>query len=211
MTFIYTYHWWLLIGLEVIAVLALIIFGLSRYLFSRPRLSFLFLAVFIAMICLEGVLGLLIYQKTGEFDLFQLVVLIFILYAFTLGIFDFIKLDRTLRQKIGDLRKIDLLTDKDKEILARQKDPVFLARKYRRSSYIHTLLFFTFQITTWLMGTESLAEIGTYLSDFSWVNHDDSSKTPYPNDSLYKIGVVWTIVYVVDLIYSWSYTFMKKQ
>lgn len=108
MTFIYTYHWWLLIGLEVIAVLALIIFGLSRYLFSRPRLSFLFLAVFIAMICLEGLLGLLIYQKTGEFDLFQIVVLIFILYAFTLGIFDFIKLDRTLRQKIGDLRKIDL-------------------------------------------------------------------------------------------------------
>lgn len=211
MTFIYTYHWWLLIGLEVIAVLALIIFGLSRYLFSRPRLSFLFLAVFIAMICLEGVLGLLIYQKTGEFDLFQIVVLIFILYAFTLGIFDFIKLDRTLRQKIGDLRKIDLLTDKDKEVLARQKDPVFLARKYRRSSYLHTILFFGFQITTWLMGTESLAEIGTYLTDFSWVNNDDSTGTPYPNDLLYRVGVVWTIVYVVDLIYSWSYTFTKKR
>lgn len=211
MTFIYTYHWWLLIGLEVIAVLALIIFGLSRYLFSRPRLSFLFLAVFIAMICLEGLLGLLIYQKTGEFDLFQIVVLIFILYAFTLGIFDFIKLDRTLRQKIGDLRKIDLLTDKDKEVLARQKDPVFLARKYRRSSYLHTILFFGFQITTWLMGTESLAEIGTYLTDFSWVNNDDSTGTPYPNDLLYRVGVVWTIVYVVDLIYSWSYTFTKKR
>lgn len=97
------------------------------------------------MVILEGLLGLYVYHQTGEISTFQIVITVFIIYAFTFGIFDFIRLDRWMRRKIGTLRGVELLSDKDYKIIERNNNPKYIAKKYRKSSYIHLFIFVTVQ------------------------------------------------------------------
>src|SRR5699024_5280727 len=107
------------------------------------------------------------------------------------GIVDFIRLDRWMRQKIGKFRGVDLLTEKDYERIARNKDPRHFARKYRISSIIHTIIFGTVQFVLWSIGTESFAELFSYLQDFSWVEDGVWQNSPYANEAMYAISMVW--------------------
>lgn len=88
-------------------------------------------------------------------------------------------------KKIGKLRGVELLTDKDYEIIKKNNNPKYIAKKYRVSSYIHLVLFITVQAILWVVGTESLAEIKMYLSDFSWLGNGNAKGSPYPNDAAY--------------------------
>lgn len=171
----------------------------------------MFIFLFLFLLIIEGLLGLYVYRQTGEISTFQIVIIIFIIYAFTFGILDFIKLDRWMRKKIGKLRGVELLTDKDYEIIEKNNNPKYIAKKYRVSSYIHLVLFITVQAILWVIGTDSLAEIKMYLSDFSWLENENAKGSPYPNDAAFAIGVIWGIVFIADFIYSWSYTLFPKK
>src|SRR5699024_6938041 len=126
--------------------------------------------------------------------------------ACTFGIFDFIRLDRWMRKQIGKLRGVDLLTEKDYRIMERNKNPHYLAKKYRITSLIHLFIFVLAQAIFWSMGTDSLTEAKGYVMDLSWIQAGEAVNSPYPNDTLYGIGIIWGIVFIVDFIYSWSYT-----
>ncbi|MEK3765533.1 MULTISPECIES: hypothetical protein [unclassified Solibacillus] len=210
MDVILDYNWELFIFLEVLSLGCLILFGIFRYFLKKPRFSIMFILLFLFLLIIEGLLGLYVYRQTGEISTFQIVIIIFIIYAFTFGILDFIKLDRWMRKKIGKLRGVELLTDKDYEIIEKNNNPKYIAKKYRVSSYIHLVLFITVQAILWEFGTESLAEIKMYLSDFSWLGNGNAEGSPYPNDAAFAIGVIWGIVFIADFINSWSYTFFPK-
>jgi len=200
------YSWELFLTAELLSLGSLILFGLFRYLFNKARLGFTFIILFLLLLFAEGLLGLYVYQQTGEFSTFQIVIAIFILYACTFGIFDFIRLDRWMRKQIGKLRGVDLLTEKDYRIMERNKNPHYLAKKYRITSLIHLFIFVLAQAIFWSMGTDSLTEAKGYVMDLSWIQAGEAVNSPYPNDTLYGIGIIWGIVFIVDFIYSWSYT-----
>lgn len=200
------YQWEIFISLEVGSWVSLLVFGVLRYLFDKRHLSNYFIALFILLIVLEAVIGLLIYQQTGVISNFQVIIIIFVLYAVTFGVSDFKKLDRWMRNKIGGWRGVDLLSDRDVEIMSRNKDPKYIAKKYRRSSMIHLTAFLIVQAGFWIYGLNDLDDVLYYLKDLSWVGNEDASGTPYVNDTLYGISMVWGIVFIVDFIYSWSYT-----
>ncbi|MEK5233436.1 hypothetical protein MHB42_17155 [Lysinibacillus sp. FSL K6-0232] len=210
MGLILEYNWELFILIELLSIGALILFGIFRYFFNKPRLSIMFIFFFLFMVILEGLLGLYVYHQTGEISTFQIVITVFIIYAFTFGIFDFIRLDRWMRRKIGTLRGVELLSDKDYKIIERNNNPKYIAKKYRKSSYIHLFIFVTVQAILWIIGTESIAEIKMYLSDFSWIEKGVAKESPYPNDVTFGIGIIWGIVFIADFIYSWSYTLFPK-
>src|SRR5690625_3966090 len=178
MNLILTYNWEIFITIEILSIAALILFGTSRYFFNRHTLSKMFIGLFLLLLVLEGALGFYVYRQTGEISTFQIVITIFIIYAFTFGIFDFIRLDRWMRRKIGALRRVELLSDKDYKIIRRNKDPKYIAKKYRISSYIHFVIFVTVQAILWILGTESIAEIIMYLSDFSWIEKGVAKESP---------------------------------
>jgi len=144
-----TYQWEIFITLEVLSVISLLLFGLCRYFLEKKQLSLLFLLGFLAPLLLEGLLGFYLYKQTGEFDTFQVVILIFLLYAFTFGINDFKNLDRWMRKKIGHMRGVNLLTEKDAKMEAAKKDP----KKIQVKSVVwligHTLVFFIGQFILW--------------------------------------------------------------
>src|SRR5690625_4780361 len=199
-------QWEIFITAEVLSVVALLLFGAVRYILGKRRFSLLFLAIFLLLLILEAALAILIYQETGEISNFLIIITIFVIYACTFGIFDFMNLDRWMRKKVGDWRGVDLLSDNDRKIIRRQKDPKYAARKYRLSSIVHLTVFSIVQLIFWAYGTSGIDEMTTYITDFSWIGAESAEGTPYANDTIYGISMVWGIVFIVDFIYSWSYT-----
>ncbi|HLR61375.1 MAG TPA: hypothetical protein VK097_02935 [Lentibacillus sp.] len=200
------YQWGIFVTAEVLSIVALLLFGVVRYLLNKYRLSRLFLLVFLILLGIEAVLAILIYQETGQISTFQIVITIFVIYASTFGILDFMKLDRWMRKTIGRWRGVELLTEKDLRILERNKDPKFIAKKYRWSSTVHLIVFVVAQGVFWTYGTDSIEEMLGYLTDFSWVESGTAADSPYANETVYGIGMIWGIVFAADFLYSWSYT-----
>jgi hypothetical protein len=206
--FMVTNQWEIFIILEILSFVSLLLFGVVRYILNRKITSILFLLLFVFLLILEAILGLLIYRETGEISTFQIVITIFVFYACTFGIFDFMKLDRWMRRKIGDWRGVELLTDNDKTIIAKLKDPKYVARKNRNSAIIHLIVFVLFQVAFWFHGTGGdIALMLNYLSDLSWIGTENYMETPYANETIFGIAMVWGIVFIVDFLYSISYTF----
>ena len=113
MQFIIDYQWEIFITIEFLSLVSLLMFGLLRYLLNRRKLSVLAILAFLFLLLIEALLGILIYQETKEISTFQIVIIIFVVYACTFGIIDFLKLDRWMREKVGKWRRIELLTVKD--------------------------------------------------------------------------------------------------
>lgn len=67
------------------------------------------------------------------------------------------------------------------------------------------VIFAIGQVTFCSIGTDSIIEVKHYLTDFSWLDKGVAKDSPYPNDMMYGIGVIWGIVFIVNFFYSWSY------
>lgn len=206
MQFLVNYQWEIFITIEILSLVSLLLFGFLRYGFNKRKLSVIAIVAFLVFLIIEALLGILIYQETKEISSFQIIIGIFVIYACTFGIFDFIKLDRWMRKKVGKWRNIELLTKKDYAILKRQKNPKYLAKKYRLSSIIHLFIFIVGQSILWMYGTENFAEMLGFLTDFTWIEAGTAEASPYANEMTYSIGMIWGVVFIVDFIYSWSYT-----
>lgn|SRR5690625_144486 len=207
MEFIVTFQWEIFIVLEVLSWVSLLLFGVIRYFLDRRQLSTLFILLFIVFLGLEALIGWLIYQDTGEISNFQIIITVFLLYAVTLGVSDFKKLDRWMRDKIGNWRGVNLLTKQDLRKMKQAKDPKYIARKYRISSIIHLIIFIIVQAILWSYGSvNSIQDAIYYLSDLSWIGVEDAAKTPYANETAYGLSIVWGIIFIIDFVYSWSYT-----
>ncbi|WP_017186247.1 hypothetical protein [Alkalibacillus haloalkaliphilus] len=206
MNLLIEYQWEIFISLEVLSLVALLLFGIIRYYLGHKQKSLVFILLFIVLLVIEAFLGIIIYQETGEFSTFQLIILIFVVYALTFGINDFRKLDRWMRKKFGDWRGVDLLTEKDYAIMERQNDPKYVAKVNRRSAMVHLIIFVIVQGYFWSLGTESFEDMVGYLTDLSWFEAGNYENSPYPSETLYSIGMLWIVIFVIDFIYSWSYT-----
>jgi hypothetical protein len=110
--------------------------------FRKPKLSILLKA--------EAWLGLYVCQQTGEISTFLIVITIFVIYACTFGISDFI---RSRSIKIGQLRGVELLTDEEYEKIRQNRDAKYI-EKNRISSLIHLVLFVVVPAIFWSMGTD---------------------------------------------------------
>lgn len=205
------FQWEIFIALEVLSVVSLLVFGFFRYVLNKRKVSVLAIVAFLGLLVAEAFLALLIYNETKEISTFQIVVIIFLLYACTFGIFDFLKLDRWMRKTIGKWRGVELLTKEDYRIMERQKDPAHLARKYRLTSTIHLLIFVIGQGVLWWYGTGSVEAMVGYLTDLTWLESGTAGDSPYANDTAFSFGTIWLIVFVADFIYSWSYTIFPSK
>ncbi|TFJ92504.1 hypothetical protein [Lentibacillus salicampi] len=206
MEWIVDYQWEIFVTAEVLSMAALLLFGVVRYLLGKRTSSLMFLLAFLILLAAEAFLAILIYQETGEISTFQIIITVFVVYACTFGIFDFMKLDRWMRKTIGRWRGVELMTDKDYRIMKKNKDPKFIAKKYRWSSIAHLLVFIVVQGIFWSYGTDSIEDMIGYVTDLSWIESGTAADSPYANETVYGIGMVWGIAFAADFLYSWSYT-----
>ncbi|WP_246569871.1 hypothetical protein [Lentibacillus saliphilus] len=200
------YQWEIFIGLEILSFFLLVAFLLVRYIFAKGPISRLFLVCFLLTMVLEVALAWIIFNETGELSTFQVVIGIFIVYAVTFGINDFKKLDLYIKEKIGRWRGVQLLTDHDIEQMNRGKDPAVIARKNRTWWYIHASIFIIAHYLFWqYVGDQSNSFI-YYLTDFSWFGNEGAEGSPYTHEMIAQVSKVWSIIFVVDTVLSWSYT-----
>lgn len=206
MGLILEFQWEIFIFIEVASIVSLLLFGIVRYFMNKKKLSLLFIGAFLVLLGLEALLAVVLYRETGEISAFQIVITIFVIYACTFGIADFKKLDRWMRKKIGGWRGEELLTEKDYQIIERNKDPKYLARKYRWTSTAHLVVFVIVQFVFWKLGTANMGELVSYAKDLSWIEAGTYENSPYPNETIYSIGMIWGLIFIIDFIWSWSYT-----
>lgn len=176
----------------------------------NSRYSQLFLFLFFAAIVLEAILAYIVYQQTGEFTTFQIVIAIFIIYAATFGISDFKRLDRYVKRKVGKWKGVDLLTDKEKEIIAYLKDPKVIARRARYWFYAHTFVFLIGLIGFWIYDGNNAYSFFYFLTNLQWFSEGMIDPQPFKSEIIVNIVRLWVIVYVVDSIINWSYTFFPS-
>jgi len=199
-------QWSIFITLEVSSLIFLFLFVFVRYLFTKIRVSFVFLFLFIFAIILEAVLAYIVYQRTGEFTTFQIVIVIFIVYAGTFGISDFKKMDRYMKEKIGKWKGIDLLTEKDREVMAYLKDPKVIARRARHWFYAHTIIFLVAIFLFWeYYGNENYS-FYYFIEHREWFDNELLEPQPFTNTLITNVVQIWLIIFIIDSIVNWSYT-----
>lgn len=208
---ILSHHWEIFISLEIASVVLIIAFLLVRYLMSKSSLSHLFLLLFLLCLGLEVALGLFMYQRTGEISSFTIIIGIFIVYSCTFGISDFKKLDRYMKQKLGKWRGINLLTEEEIRKIEQANDPKEMARKARLSWYIHVVLFVMMHSIFWIFDGHHENGILYYVSDLSWWGDIDFETSPFHNEIVNGISKLWMVVFGIDTIISWSYTFFPTK
>jgi hypothetical protein len=100
MDFFMDYEWLLLLGAETSFWLLSVVFLVLRYWagFDRASIVFLVLIVLDNLVILG--LGIMDYLLTGEFETYQITIVIVLLYGVTFGKRDFKRLDAYLKRKI---------------------------------------------------------------------------------------------------------------
>jgi hypothetical protein len=100
MDFLMDYKWILLVGAETTFWLLSAAFLVLRYWAGLDRASIVFLVLIVVDNLVILGLGALDYLFTGQFEPYQITIVIVLLYGVTLGKRDFERLDAYLRRKI---------------------------------------------------------------------------------------------------------------
>jgi hypothetical protein len=154
-------------------------------------------------------LGGIDFYYTGKISFFQIVIVLFITYASTLGSSDFQRLDKFIKDKMDPHRKyIDRLSE---------LDTLQVHLPYRQALFIaHTIAFLLFHYVWYLLDLE---EKKSSLNDFSltitsfWFQSIDLS---FFNAPIYMmISYCWSMVYLYDLfvilVYLWIWFSYKVE
>ncbi|CAN5655862.1 hypothetical protein BH18ACT11_BH18ACT11_20610 [soil metagenome] len=100
MDFLMDYKWVLLVGAETSFWLLSVAFLVLRYWAGFERASIVFLVLIVVDNLVILGLGVMDYLLTGEFETYQITILIVLLYGVTFGKRDFKRLDAYLKRKI---------------------------------------------------------------------------------------------------------------
>lgn len=211
MTIILDHQWIIFIIIEMSSLLFLLSFIVVRYVFTRIRFSYTFLLLFLFTIVLEAVLAYLVYHQTGEVTTFQIVIVIFVVYAGTFGIHDFKKLDRYAKEKIGQWKGIDLLTEKDRVALANARDPNVIARRARYFFYAHAIIFLVAICLFWQYDGNNRYHFIYFIKHVDWFHDELVEPRPFHSEMITNIVQLWMILFVIDSVINWSYTFFPDK
>ncbi|MBM7701998.1 hypothetical protein [Metabacillus iocasae] len=104
MKMILEYKWFFFIGSELFFFICTAVFLLLRYWFQLYQLSIVPVILFLAgEVFLVG-LGIYDYIEAGSFNLFQFIILLFVLYAMTSGKQSLKQLDHEIKQKVAKFK-----------------------------------------------------------------------------------------------------------
>jgi hypothetical protein len=180
--------WFFLVGAEVSFWVLSGAFLVLRYWFELSRASF----VMLGLIVLDNLfilgMGVLDYLHTGEFAAYQIVIAAVLVYGLTFGKKDFKRLDAYLHRKVMAWKGRTPPPAASEKKTGREK-----ARSERSGWYKHLAVFAVGQAILFAMGE-------------SWISAQMDGQVPADPSGLMMASLVWTVVFVVDTIWSLSYT-----
>ncbi|WP_085522290.1 hypothetical protein [Tuberibacillus sp. Marseille-P3662] len=207
--FILDHKWIFFIAGEVIFWVSLIGFILLRYALNLPQLSRYLIGLWLASDLWLITIGVLDYMRTGSFQTFQLIILIFVIYALTAGKKDFQKLDRSIKRLIAKWKGTSLQED---EIDPMQESLYGLAHamKELKNFGIHILIYgIVMAILVIMFGFKGFGEFPggdlgdmiDYVISHGFIQHPTAS----------KISGIWTLVLGIDAMITVTYFIFPKK
>jgi hypothetical protein len=180
--------WLFLIGAEVSFWVLSGAFLVLRYWFGSDRGSLVLLALIVVDNVFILALGALDYLRTGEFAAYQIVIAAVLVYGLTFGKKDFKRLDAYLQRKVMAWKWRTPPPAASEKKTSREK-----ARSERSGWYKHLAVFAVGQAILFAMGE-------------SWISARLGGQLTADPSGLMMASLVWTVVFVVDTIWSLSYT-----
>ncbi|MFC0472963.1 hypothetical protein ACFFHM_21340 [Halalkalibacter kiskunsagensis] len=201
MSFLYENGWVLFILSEGLTWLFGLLFLISRYRFRLDHLSQWCLLVIILCTIFQALLAGINYYFTGRVSVFQVVIILFIIYAATLGSSDFKRLDSYIQQKTKKYRQL-----KDAPL---HNDDIFSYAKYRQQLFfLHTIALIVIHLVWFALDFNTSGSLTDYrlffLSD--WLQHPHQGF--FNNPTFNIISYLWSIFYIIDLYIFLTYTFL---
>lgn len=208
--FVHQYLWELFIAVEVVFWLCIVLFLLLRYVFNWRKVSVWILPIFILSVLADVYLGWVDYKATGEFSIFQFIIVIFVIYAVTSGLSDFRRLDAYIQRKIAKWK------GQSEPELSVKLPPRYgreHARHERRGWYMHVLMFCLAQIVFFfLIGVHDEFTLNHLVEgEFYRLWWEDEAFGAYQDLTLNQLVKVWFIILIIDGIISLSYTFSPRK
>ncbi|MGX4585156.1 hypothetical protein [Paenibacillus chitinolyticus] len=207
MDFILQYKWAFFIGGEAVFWGSIVCFLLLRYVWNYRKLSKLFILLFLLSDLWMAAIGYLDYRRTGQFETFQLVILIFLAYALFFGRNDLRKLDAFIAGKTAKWRGIP-----EKELPPPDLKLTGAAhtRRELRNFSVHFVLYAA--VTAVLIVTYEILPAGSLPPEPSGplalrlvlagiVNHETAA----------SVLKVWSLILAVDAAITLSYVVFPKK
>lgn len=204
------YLWELLIVTEIIFWLLIGLFLLFRYVLGWKQLTKWMIPIFILTVVMDIYLGWVDYQTTGEFSIFQFIVIIFVVYALTSGLSDFRRLDAYIQRKVAKWKG---QPEPEQPVNTPPKYGREHARHERISWLMHVAMFVLAQVAfVFLFGLRERVELRQFFDpDFYRLWWGDASLGAYRDITLNQLAQGWFVVLIVDGIISLSYTFSPRK
>ena len=185
--------WLFLIGAESSFWVLSGAFVLLRYWFASDRGSLVLLALIVLDNLFILALGVLDYLSTGEFAAYQIVIAAVLIYGLTFGRGDMKRLDAYLKKRVARWKgEVPAEAAPSSRGGTGPTEPD-KAKKERQGWYKHLALF--------VVGQGILFAIGE-----SWPGAQLVGNAPEELSALMNASRIWCVVFVVDTIWSLSYT-----
>ncbi|RRN69518.1 hypothetical protein EI200_16445 [Peribacillus simplex] len=208
MDFILEHKWVFLVAAEIVFWISVLTFLTLRYWFKLKKLSMVFFATFIINDLWIATMGFMDYLKTGEFRSYQVIILIFIIYAFTYGKSDFRKLDAFVQKKVAKLKGEEIpVMDQRRELYGRERAQSewkqFLGHLLIYA-IVHIVLIFVFGLSKQVGDINSLNQL------FSIWFEEKQAQFPFDHSGFNNLSRIWTLVLAIDAAITLSYTIFPK-
>lgn len=205
--FILQYKWLFLILGEIIFWVSLLGFFIVRYAFGLEKLSKYFIFIWLFSDAWLLMLGIMDYRNTGTFDTFQVIIVIFLLYALTFGRNDMRKLDRWMKRNIRKWKGEPPIEEEKEEKLY----GLAYAAKQGKEFALHALMYaVALVIFSFFSDFQSPVEV-LGMNDFGDNLGNIIQKGWFADPIIGKITGIWMLVLIIDAVITLSYFIFPKK
>lgn len=208
MEFILDHKWTFLVTAEVVFWISILSFLTARYWFQLYGVSWLFFGLFILNDLWIATMGYFDYLRTGDFSSYQIIILVILVYALTYGKTDMKRLDRFIQRKVAEWKGEELVIEGPTALYGKEH-----ARQERKDFAKHLGIFLIVNVGFYLVSgfSDGIKNISSLEGLFTeWVEQE-KALIPFENRTLNQIMRVWTLVLVIDGLFSFSYTLFPKR
>lgn len=199
--FILQYKWLFLIVGEVIFWVSLIGFFLLRYLFSLEKLSIYFIFLWLFSDVWLLALGVFDYKHTGTFDTFQVIIVIFLIYALTFGRSDLKKLDLFIQRTVKRWRGEPLQEKEQQE----KRFGMAFALQQDKEFVLHLIMYvIVIAIFSFFVEIRDIADLFLAPNVGDLIKHLIENGL-FDHPLLSKVTGVWTLILLIDAVITASY------
>lgn len=200
------FKWLFLIIGEVVFWVSISGFFILRYIYNQEKSSKYFILIWLLSDLWLLVIGILDYRNTGEFDTFQIIIIIFLLYAFTFGKNDIKKLDRWIRRAIKKWKGIPL----DESDVGENLYGMAYAFNQGKEFALHAILFVVaIMVFSFFADIRNVDEI--FSTDFGDSLGRLIENGLFQHAVLGKVTGIWLLIFIIDAIITISYFIFPKK